>query len=176
MKKAVFGIAGVALLTLMLAAVGGVVLASGEEPATSSVPEVQVNSGVDVVSAGPNEVVNEAQNVIVVEAAEPAADVDVADMVLSDDDPGDEAPEDEHDEGDRVEGGCGGYADPERFAAKVEVAAELLGMTPDEIIAQVQAGKRLYEIAAAQGADVDAFKDAVHATVSKDGGCGCGSH
>ena len=176
MKKAVFGIAGVVLLTLMLAAVGGVAPASGEAPATSSVPEVQASSGVDIVSSEPGEVVDEAQDGIVVEAVQPPAVVDLSDAVLSDDDPGDEAPEDEHDEGDHAGGGCGGHADPEKLAAKVEVAAELLGMTPEEIIAQVQAGKRLYEIAAEQGTDVDAFRDAVHATVNEDGGCGCGSH
>ena len=176
MKKAVFGIAGVALLTLMLAAVGGVALASGEEPATSSVPEMQVSSGGDIVSTEPDEIVNGAQDEIVVEAVQPPAVAALSDVLLSDDDPGDERPEDEHDEGNLASGGCGGYADPEKFAAKVEAAAEILGLTPDEIISQVQSGKRLYEIAADQGADLDAFKDAVHAAVNEEGGCGCGSH
>ena len=77
---------------------------------------------------------------------------------------------------DRAGAGCGGYADPEKFAAKVAAAAEFLGMTPEEIVAQVQSGKRLYEIAAEQGVDMDAFRDAVHAAVNEEGGCGCGSH
>jgi hypothetical protein len=97
MKKAVFGIAGVGLLALMLATVGGVALASGEEPATFAVPEVRVSSGVDILPAGPDAVVSQPQDKIPVE--------DVSDVVLSDDDPGDEAPEDEHGEGDCVEGG-----------------------------------------------------------------------
>jgi hypothetical protein len=176
MKKAAFGIAGVVLLTLMLAAVGGVALASGEAPATSAVSEVQVSSDADIVSSEPDEVVNEAQSEIVVEVVHSPAVVDVSDVVLSDDDPGDEHPGVKHDEGDHAGGGCGGYADPEKFAAKVEVAAEILGMTSDEIVSHVQAGKRLYQIAAEQGVDVNAFKDAVHAAVNQDDGCDCGSH
>ena len=175
MKKVVLGIAGVALLAVMLAAAGGVALASGEEPAISSVSEVQASSDVDIVSSEPAEIVNEAQDEIAVEVVEAPTTVDSA-VVQADDDPGDESPGEDHDEEDRAGAGCRGHADPEKLAAKVEVAAELLGMTPEEIIAQVQAGKRLYEIAAEQGTDVDAFRDAVHATVNEDGGCGCGSH
>jgi hypothetical protein len=176
MRKLLLGVTGIALLLLLLAVAGGVALASGEEPVASDVVEVKVSNDVDTVSTELDVVVNEAQDEITVEVIEPPAAVDASDVVLSDDDPGDEHPEDKHDEEDHAEGGCGRYADPAKFAAKVNVAAELLGMTPDEIIAQVQAGKRLYEIAAEQGADADTFKDAVHAAVNEGGGCGCGFH
>jgi hypothetical protein len=121
--------------------------------------------------------VNAVQNEVAEKAVELplAVDLPSQERVAEQDAPGDD-PEGEHPEGEHVEGGCGGYADPAKLAAKIDAAAGFLGLTPEEIAAQVEVGKRLYEIAAEQGADVDAFKEAVHAVVNEAGGCGCGSH
>jgi hypothetical protein len=175
LKKVLLSVTGIALIVLLLAALGGVVLASGKEPAPVDVIEEQVSDDLAEVvseSAGVKKApgTKEAVEPLAVENL-PSQEQVVDQEILTDDDP-----EDEHPEGESAEGGCGGYADPVKFAAKIDAAAEFLGMTPEEVAAQVQAGKRLYEIAAEQGADVDAFKEAVHAAVDEVGGCGCGSH
>jgi hypothetical protein len=71
MRKLLLGATGVARLTLLLAVVGGVVLASGEDPATSNVVPVQVSNDADTVSTELDAVTNEAQDEIAVEIVQP---------------------------------------------------------------------------------------------------------
>ena len=71
MRKLLLGATGVARLTLLLAVVGGVVLASGEDPATSNVVPVQVSNDADTVSTELDAVTNEAQDEIAVEIVHP---------------------------------------------------------------------------------------------------------
>lgn len=176
MKRVLLSVTGIALIALLLAALGGVVLASGEESASIDVIEEQVSDDLTEVASEQSAGVKKAPSVE--EAVEPPAveDLPSQEQVVDQEILADDDPEDEHPEVESVEGGCGGYADPVKFAAKIDAAAEFLGMTSEEVAAQVQAGKRLYEIATEQGADVEAFKEAVHAAVSEYGGCGCGSH
>jgi LysM repeat protein len=173
LKKVFLSVTGIALIALLLAALGGVVLASGEKPVPVDVIEVQVSDDLAEIVIEPSADVIEETPVVVntvqEEIAEEAVELPVAEN------PSDEDPEGE----DHDEGGCSGggrYANPEKFAAKIDAAAEFLGMTPEEIAAQVQVGKRLYEIAVERGVDVDAFKEAIHAVVNENGECGCGSH
>jgi hypothetical protein len=168
LKKVLFSVTGIALIVLLLAALGGVVLASGEEPAPVDAIEVQISDDLAEIVIEPSaDVIEEAPvvvNTVREEIAKEAVELPVAEN------PSDEDPEGE----DHDEGGCSGggrYANPEKFAAKVDAAAEFLRMTPEEIVAQVQAGKRLYEIAAEQGADKDAFRETIHSVVD----CECGS-
>jgi hypothetical protein len=173
-KKVLFGVTGIAVIVLLLAALGGAALASPAESVPSDIPEAPVSVGVDeVVREAVPTVVSIVRDEITAEAVElPVGKRYISQkpvnvQALTDDDD----PEDEH-----VEGDCGGYVDSAKFALKIAAAAELLGLAPEEIIAQVEAGKRLYEIAAEQGVDVQAFKDTVHAAIGADGECGCGSH
>ena len=173
MKKILLSVTGIALIVLLLTALSGVVFASGEEPAPVDAIEVQVSDDLAEIVIEPSaDVIEKAP--VVVNAVQEEIVEEVVELPVAENS-SDEDPEGE----DHDEGGCSGggrYANPEKFAAKVDAAAEFLGMTPEEIVAQVQAGKRLYEIAAEQGADVEAFKEAVHAVVNEGGGCGCGSH
>ena len=174
MKKVLLGVTGITVIVLLLAALGGAALASPAGSIPSDIPEEQVSVSVDeaikeavpaIVSIVRDEVTAEVIELPAMKGLISHKPVDV--QALTDDDD----PEDEHPEGD-----CGGYVDSEKFALKIAAAAELLGLAPEEIIAQVEAGKRLYEIAAEQGVDVQAFKDTVHAAIGADGECGCGSH
>lgn len=166
MKKMLFSAMGVALLVSLLAGLGSVVLAS---PAESRQVSARVYE--DVTEAAPASV-SVSQDEAAAEAIEQAViirrssqkPVELA-AHTADDGP---EPGEEHG-GDA----CGDYADGDKLALKIAAAAEFLGLSPEEITTQVQAGKRLYQIAADQGADVSAFKDAVHAVI---GECGCGSH
>jgi hypothetical protein len=173
-KKVLFGITGIAVIALLLAALGGAALASPAGSVSSDIPEAPVNVSVD---EGVKEAVPAVVSIVRDEVTAETIELSVAKGLISQKPAnvpaltGDDDPEDEHAEGD-----CGGYVDSDKFALKIATAAELLGLAPEEIIAQVEAGKRLYEIAAEQGADVEAFKDTVHAAIGADGGCGCGSH
>ena len=171
MKKVLFSVMGIALIVLLLAALNGVVLASSEKSMPSVILDERVGNDLTRIvrerSAGVKEETPAVVNVVQDESAEQAVELPVAVELPS------QELEDDGPEGEHAEGGCGGYADPEKWAIKIDAAAELLGLTPEEIVAQVQAGKRLYEIAAEQGADMAAFRDTVHAAI---GGCGCGSH
>jgi hypothetical protein len=62
------------------------------------------------------------------------------------------------------------------WTIKIEAASKVLGMTVEAIQAELQAGKSLPTIAAEQGVDVQALRDAVHGAVRAAGGCSCGSH
>jgi hypothetical protein len=171
-KKVLFGVAGIAVIGLLLAALGGAALASPAESISSDIPEAPVSVGEVIKEAVPvvasivrDEVAAEVVELPVGKGHISQKPVSVHALTDGDD------PEDEH-----SEGGCGGYVDSEKFALKIAAAAELLGLAPEEIAAQVEAGKRLYEIAAEQGVDVQAFRDTVHAAIGAEGGCGCGSY
>lgn len=180
MKKVLLSVTGIALMVVLLAALGGVALAAySEEPMSFNILKEQASDDLNMIvieqSAGVKEEASTVVNAVQDEIAEEAVELPVAEN-LSSQELEDDDSEDEHPEGEHAAGGCGGYADPSKLAAKIDAAAEFLGLTPEEVAAQVQAGKRLYEIAAEQGADVEAFKNAVHAVVNETGGCGCGSH
>ena len=172
MKKVLFGVTGITLIALLLAALGGAALASPAESVPSDIPEAPVSVDEAIKEAAPavvsivrDEVAAEVVELPVVKRLISQKPVNV--QALTDDDD----PEDEHPEGD-----CGGYVDGDKLALKIAAAAQFLELAPEEIAAQVEAGKRLYEIAAEQGVDVQAFKDTVHAAIGAAGGCGCGSH
>ena len=174
MKKVLFGVTGIAVIALLLAALGGAALASPAESVPSDIPEAPVSVSVDevvkeavpaVVSIVRDEIAAEAVELPVGKGHSSQKSINVR-ALTDDDDP----------EGEHPEGGCGGYIDSEKLVLKIAAAAQFLGLTPEEIAAQVQVGKRLYEIAAEQGIDVQAFKDTVHAAIGADGECGCGSH
>ena len=150
MKKVLYGMTGIAVIALLLAALGEAALAS---------PVASISSDGPVAQVSVDEPIKEAPVSIVQD--------EVTAQALTDDDD----PEDEH-----AERGCGGYVDPDKLALKIAAAAEFLGLAPEEIAAQVEAGKRLYEIAEEQGVDLQAFRDTVHAAIGAEGGCGCGSH
>lgn len=156
-KKILFGVTGIAVIVLLLAALGGAVFASPAESVPSDIPEAPVSVSVDeVVKEAVPAVVSVVRDEATAEVVElPVGKGHISQKpvnvrALADDDD----PEDEHPEGD-----CGGYVDSEKFALKIAAAAEFLGLAPEEIAAQVEAGKRLYEIAAEQGVDVQAFRD-----------------
>lgn len=168
MKKVLYSMTGIAAIALLLAALGGAVLAAPVESVPSAVPVVQVSVDAPVKEAPASIVRNEVAEAVDLPVMKGHIDQNPVNVqVLTDDDD----PEDEHAEGD-----CGGYVDPDKFALKIAAAAEFLGLSPEEIVAQVESGKRLYEIAEEQGVDLQVFKDTVHAAIGADGGCGCGSH
>lgn len=69
------------------------------------------------------------------------------------------------------------YGQGDKWAIKIAAAAEVLGMTVEEIEAEVQAGKSLPAIAQVQGVEVQTLRDAVHSAMRAAGySCGCGSH
>ena len=124
MKKVLLSVTGIALIVLLLAALGGVVLASAEELVPSDVLEEQVNDDLNEIvsgqSAGVKEeasnVVNGVQDEMVEEAVElpVAEDLPSQEQVVEQDIPEDDDPEDDHPKGENVKGGCGGYADPSK--------------------------------------------------------------
>jgi hypothetical protein len=68
----------------------------------------------------------------------------------------------------------------EMRSVKAEVAAEALGMTPEQLLAELDAGNSLADIAEAQGVELEAVREVVHDAVRAAGGgrggCGRGSH
>ena len=169
MKKLMVSGIGVVMLVVLLVVQGGTALASSDASTTSTILETSDDldlntqeSSVGVQVEAPSVV----EEVIVQEADEPPVEDVLTEQAYSDDDPDSDAPGEVH-----LAGGCGGNADPARFQAKVELAASILGLTPEEIISQVESGVRLYEIAAAQGYDMEAFKETIHSTFGEDG-CG----
>lgn len=174
-------VAGVALVVLLLVSLSGAAFASPQAPVPSIPLGEEIAAG-SRASVSPDDALagQDIAPEVVDVAAEPAA----SQVILQDegDDPpgtGDEHPEagDDHPEGQHAEGAYGhGNANGEMLTIKVNAAAEFLGLTSEEVIAQVEAGKWLYEIAEEQGADVEAFVEAVHAAIGDAGGCGCGSH
>ena len=175
MKKLIFSGVGVMMLVVLLVVQGGTALAASVETATSAVPEGQSRDDLDLnthesslgVQIEASSVVEDA---IVPEAVELSVEEDPIAEELTDDDPDSDPPAEGH-----LAEGCGGDFDPARFKAKIELAASILGLSVEEITSQVESGVRLYEIAAAQGHDMEAFKETIHSTFGEDG-CGCGTH
>ena len=171
MKKLMFSGIGAVMLVVLLVVQGGTALASSG--ASTTVLEAsddlalntqEINVGVQVEASS---VVVDA---IAQEADEPPVEDVLTEQAVPDDDPDGDAPGEVH-----LAEGCGGNPDPERLKAKIELAASILGLTAEEITSQVESGVRLYEIAAAQGYDMEAFKQTIHSTFGEDG-CGCGTH
>lgn len=160
------------MLVVLLVVQGGTALAASDA-STASV-DLQGQS-LDDLSLEPGEMnvstnvesVSVVEDEIAQEAAAPAVEEVLVTEELSDETI---SPAVEH-----LTDGCGGNADAEKLKAKIDLAAEILGLTPEEINTQVANGLRLYEIAAAQGYDMEAFKQTMHSTFGGDG-CDCGAH
>ena len=172
MKKVLLSVTGITMIVLLLAALGGAALASPAESVSSDIPEAPVSVDEAIKEAAPA-IVSTVRDEVAVKAIELSVVKGLigrkqggVQVLTDDDDP----------EGEHPEGGCGGYIDSEKLVLKIAAAAQFLGLTPEEIAAQLQAGKRLYQVAAEQGVDVQAFREAVHAVVNENGGCGCGTH
>lgn len=56
-------------------------------------------------------------------------------------------------------GGCGGFGG--EYGGMLDILAEVLGMTPEEIFAELEAGKTIAEIAADQGVELAELVDAL---------------
>jgi len=73
--------------------------------------------------------------------------------------------------------GCGGHAwNGEMHSIKAEAAAEILGMTPEEVLAALDSGQSLAEIAEERGISLDVLREAVHEAVGSARGGECGLH
>jgi len=139
---------------LAVAALGiGVLLASS---AISSAQE-----GSDTPTPTPSEEANGDDSTATPEATEDAAEPE--DEADADDADADDA-EDEDAAGEEEKSGCGGGG---KYLVK-EAAAEVLGLSEDEVREALRDGQTLAELAEAQGMSVEDFRSALLAAVTAD--------
>jgi hypothetical protein len=158
---------------VLLVVQGGTALASSDTSTTSTILETSDDLGLNNQAIDQGVQIEEptvVEEAIAQEANEPPVEDVLAVQAETDDDPDGDASGEVH-----FSEGCGGEFDPARFQAKIELAASILGLTVEQITSQVESGMRLFEIAAVQGHDMEAFKQTIHSTLGEDG-CACGTH
>ena len=144
------GLAAIALMAGLLLATGTISFAQSPTP-TPSATEDSGDDGTPTPSASDGD-------------TDSGTEDDANDTEDDADANGDDAEGSEGDDDDDGRGGCGGGG---KYLIK-EAAAEVLGITEDDLIAGLQDGQSLAQIAEAQGMSVEDFRAALLENVTAD--------